>query len=252
MNLIERATNKFRRVFSIPEPLPKLDLRLAAMEKVFRSPPLNKELVDAIKLISPQYNLKPTERDRRFWEADQNGACWGEYEALRDILLLLPHNGKVLEIGPGMGRSLVFFAKKLGWSGQQLYAFEGNGEKTRYTNFGPRFEDLFCGNIPVLRHVLDFNGIRDVTILDAVTTALGKIPGKYDLIYSFYCIGFHWALEYFIDDIKNLLSPSGVAIFTTTSDFRPFDRLQDFSYQTLDWKPVWPKDAMLKFVVLKN
>ena len=94
-------------------------------------------------------------------------------------------------------------------------------EKSRYTNLGPRFEDSFCGNVPVLRHVLDFNGIRDVTILDAATTALGKIPGKYDLIYSFYCIGFHWALEYFIDDIKNLLSASGVAIFTTTSDFRP-------------------------------
>ena len=59
MNLVDRATNKLRRVFSIPEPLPNLDLRLAAMEKLFRSPPLTKDLVRAIKLISPQYNLKP-------------------------------------------------------------------------------------------------------------------------------------------------------------------------------------------------
>ena len=43
MNLVDRATNKLRRVFSIPEPLPNLDLRLAAMEKLFRSPPLTED-----------------------------------------------------------------------------------------------------------------------------------------------------------------------------------------------------------------
>ena len=192
-------TNSWRVL--VMKQFPELDQRLAQMERIFRAPPLTPELIAAIKLISPQYDLAPSERDRLFWEADQNGACWGEYEALEPFLSRIPSDTNILEIGPGMGRSLVFFAKKLGWRGNQLHAYEGNGQMTKYTFLGPRFEDSFCGNITELRRVLDFNGIRDVTIFDAGTTSLQKLPGSYFLIYSFYSIGFHWSLEHFLDDL---------------------------------------------------
>ena len=60
---------------------------------------------------------------------------------------------------------MFFFAKKLGWT--DLSAFEGNGTKTKYTYLGPRFEDSFCGNIEMLRHSLEFNGLKNVTIFDS-------------------------------------------------------------------------------------
>jgi hypothetical protein len=67
-----RIARKIRRVLGIKQP-PELDQRLAQMERIFRSPPLTTELIAAIKLISPQWDLASRERDRLFWEADQNG-----------------------------------------------------------------------------------------------------------------------------------------------------------------------------------
>jgi len=233
-------------------PLPELDPRLAQLERIFHAPPLTPELIAAIKLISPQYDLALGEKYRLFWEADQNGACWGEYEALEPSLSRIPTDARILEIGPGLGRSLVFFSKKLGWRGDQLHAYEGDGHTTRYTSLGPRFSDSFCGNLAELRHVLDFNGVHDVTIFDAAKTGLPSLPGRYGLIYSFYSIGFHWSLDHFLDDLLLLLDDGGIGIFTTSADFQPFDRLRKLPYRLIDWKPVWPKDTTLKFIVLSK
>jgi hypothetical protein len=223
------------------------------MERIFRAPPLTPELIAAIRLISPHCDLAANEEHRLVWEADQNGTCWGEYEVLAPFLSLIPSEAKILEIGPGMGRSLVFFTKKLSLQQNQLYAYEGNGNTTKYTRLGPRFEDSFCGNITMLRHVLDFNGLGDVTIFDAAKTSLAALPGRpYGLIYSFYSIGFHWSLEFFLDDVLQLLDDSGIAIFTTSADFKPFASLGKLAYRLVDWKPAWPKGATLKFIVLSK
>ena len=34
---------------------------------------------------------------------------------------------------------------------------------------------------------------------------LAALPGPYDLIYGFYSIGFHWSLEYYLDDLEPLM-----------------------------------------------
>jgi len=234
--------------------LPKLDPRLAQMERIFRAPPLTPDLTAAIKLISPHHcDLAASEEHRLIWEADQNGSCWGEYEVLEPFLSRIPTDAKILEIGPGMGRSLVFFSKKRGWRGDQIYAYEGNGRTTKYTSLGPRFEDSFCGNIAMLCHVLRYNDVRDVTIFDAENMNLAELPGRpYNLIYSFYSIGFHWSLEHFLDDLLPLLDERGTAIFTTSPDFQPFEGLQKLPYQLVDWKPAWPKGTTLKFIVVSK
>jgi|SRR5215469_13480036 len=233
--------------------LPKLDLRLAQMERIFRAPPLTPDLIAAIKLISPQFDLSASEPHRMVWEADQNGSCWGEYEALEPYLLRIPTDAKILEIGPGMGRSLVFFSKKLGWRGDHLYAYEGNGRSTKYTSLGPRFEDSFCGNIAMLSHVLRYNGVSNVTVYDASNMRLTELPGQpYNFIYSFYSIGFHWSLEHFLDDLLPLLDDGGTAIFTTSADFEPFESLRKLPYQLVDWEPAWPRGVTLKFIVIER
>ncbi len=222
------------------------------MERVFCAPPLTPELISAIKLISPHCDLRQSERYRRAWEADQNGACWGEFEALEPILKSVSSGGNVLEIGPGMGRSIVFFSKKLGWPANSFHAYEGTGATTKYTFLGPKFVDSFCGNIPVLKHILEFNRISGVTIFDAAQNDLSDLPGPYDLIYSFYSIGFHWSLEHFLDELMPLLGSRGIGIFTTTLDFVPFEKLTKFPYRILDWTPAWPRGARLKFIVLSR
>jgi len=223
------------------------------METVFEAPPLTRELAAAIRLISPHCDFSPgNQRHREIWEADQNGTCWGEYEALRPILDALEEPRDILEIGPGMGRSVIFLTKKRGWPGSRFTVYEGNGTKTRYTSNGPRSPDSFCGNMDALRAVLRHNKIDGVKIYDASAVALGALPRQFDLIYSFYCIGFHWALREFMPDIIPLMRKGASAIFTVTDNFQDYEAIKSFDYSFVDWKTTWPRDGELRFLVLKK
>lgn len=243
-DLIQRSLRALGR-----ESLPPLSADLTRLERVFLAPPLTPDLVAAIRLISPQFKLTTSEKSRRFWEADQNGCCWGEYNALALPFQAMKRPAKILEIGPGLGRSLVFFSKRLGWQDSAIHAYEGEGGSTKYTLLGPRFEDSFCGNIAMLRYVLEFNGIRNIRVLNARDIPIAELPGPYDLLYSFYGIGFHWSLEHFIDDLTRLMDDTSVAVFTVPSEFRPFAKLERFTYRIVDWKTAWPKDGRLKLLI---
>ena len=244
-NIIERL----KKAGGIKTP-PKLDGRLANMERVFHAPPLTPEMVAAIKLISPHFDFSTGENYRDIWEADQNGACWGEFEALQPLFRAMTKPLKILEIGPGMGRSLVFFSKKLGWETAEIHAYEGDGEKTKYDMLGPRSDESFCGNISILRQMLDFNKIQNVEIFNSSEISLAKLPGGYDLLYSFYSIGFHWSLEHFLDDLMPLLSNSGIAVFTIAPQFTPFAKLERLPFRIIDWKTAYPKNGKLRMLVV--
>jgi hypothetical protein len=215
---------------------------------------MTEELVRAIKLIAPQFDLSPGEESRRFWELDQNGACWGEYEALEPVLKNIPQPARVLEIGPGLGRSVVFFAKKLSWEGAEFHLYEGNGSRTKYTLLGPRFDDSFCGNTPLLERVLEFNGIANFKVFDAAVLGfeLGALPGPYDVLYSFYSIGYHWSLEHFFDDILGLMHETSVAFFTVPNEFAPFEKLGGVHFRTVNWKAAWPANRTLRILILSK
>ena len=229
---------------------PPLDGDLSKLERVYKIPKLTRQIVDAIHLIAPQYDLSTSEKSRNFCEAESNGSCWSEYRALEPILRAKPMPKKVLELGPGLGRSLVFFSKKLGWQNVEIHTYEGDGQTTQYTLLGPRFEYSFCGSINVLRQILDFNGMGNVKIFNAQTLPMSKLPGPYDLIYSFYSIGFHWSLEYFWDDLMPLMHSSTVAVFTVPPEFKPFAKLEKLRYTVLDSPSVWPKGRVLKLLII--
>ena len=234
--------------------LPPLTDELAAKQKVFRAPPLDQPLIDAIKLITPHFDLQPDEESRRHWEADQNGSCWGEFEALGPLLASLPKPTKVLEIGPGLGRSAVFFKKMLGWETVPFHLYESDGLDTKYAVLGPRSNDSFCGSLASLKHCLDYNAIEAVEILDARSFGhkLSNLPGPYDLIYGFYSIGFHWALEHFLEELLAVMHRGSVAFFTVPARFVEFDELKRLDHRILTWRTVWPKGDVQKLLVFSK
>jgi hypothetical protein len=214
-----------------------LDPELARKPSVFLAPPFTPELVAAIRLISTQLTLDPNEESRLLWQKEQNAACWGEYETLAPALQSREKPKRVLEIGPGMGRSAVFFTKQFGWQESEFHLFDGNGTSTKYKyKRGPRFEDSFCGNLKLLSTLLDYNGLTNYKIIDAQETALANVDGPYDLIYSFYAIGFHWSLEHFIDDISRLMNDKSVGAFIVHGDFQSFPGLKSFNCRILPLK----------------
>jgi SAM-dependent methyltransferase len=208
-----------RRALGLRKPPYVSDRALRRLEHVIRMPPMTPELARAIRLISPGFDMPADEKLRRAFEANQNESCWGEYRALAPVLAALPPSPRVLELGPGLGRSLIFFAKRLGW--RELHAWEGEGSSTKYTKLGPRFDDSFCGDIAALKSVLALNGVDGVAIHNARDVALADLPGPFDFIYSFYSIGFHWSVEHFLDDLVPLLADDGIMAFIVPPEFSP-------------------------------
>ncbi len=244
--------SQVRKKLGLGHRLSELDPRLSAMEPLFRSPPMTPELLAAIKLISPQFRLRPDEVSRIFWEKNQNGACWGEYEKLKPYLDRLGTPEKVLDIGPGLGRSAVFFKKVRGWDAVPLHLFEGSGTATRYTRAGPRFEDSFCGTPEVLMSLLEYNGIRNCELYDATRLGarLAGLPGPYDFIYSFFAIGFHWSIEHFLDELLGLMRDRSIGAFTLHNRFRDLSLLRQVPHRVVHFDGSYPRGKSWRMLVM--
>ncbi len=250
--LLNSLATEIRKQLKLGHSLKELDPYLAAKELIFRAPPFTPELVRAIKLISPQFHLRADEASRRFWELNQNGLCWGEYEALEPFLARLPEPiSKVLDIGPGLGRSAIFFKQKAA-PAAIFHLYEGAGDTTKYTRAGPRFDDSFCGSLDVLEQLLRFHEIEGFEIFDAreMEASLAGLPGPYDFIYSFFAIGFHWSIEHFLQEILDLMHDRSIGAFTLHDRFEDFSALEGIPHRVVEFRRSWPPERWTRMLVL--
>jgi hypothetical protein len=235
-----------------------LDPRAAAAEQLFIAPPFTEEVVSAIRLISTRLPLKADEASRLLWQSESNAASEAEYEALLPLLQQLEKPRRVLEIGPGFGRSVVFFLKKGLIEGSEISLYDANGTSTRYKQkyyeHPPQWPDTssFCGNLTLLSTMLDYNGVPPYQIFDAAQMPLAALPGPYDLIYGFYSIGFHWSLEYYLDDVEALMHERSLLVCTLNKNFRRFPRLEQFSTRVLECREVKKNATPLRLLVLSK
>jgi hypothetical protein len=235
-----------------------LDPRAAAAEQLFIAPPFTEEVVSAIRLISTRLPLKADEASRLLWQSESNAASEAEYDALLPLLEQVDKPSRVLEIGPGFGRSVVFFRKKGLLEGSEISLYDANGTSTRYKQkyyeHPPKWPDTssFCGNLTLLRSMLDYNGVKPYQIFDAEQLPLSALPGPYDLIYGFYSIGFHWSLEYYLDDVEALLHEQSLLVCTLNKNFRSFPRLNNFSTRVLACREVKKNATPLRLLVLSK
>lgn len=226
----------------------RLNSSLASLPHVFQAPPLTTDLILAIKAISPDLQVA-SEGDRLRWQSDQNVACWSEYRALRRMLdKLQPMH--MLEIGPGLGRSLAFFVKTFSWQ-VTIDAYDATGPAIAYPRLAPRSNTSFCGNLEVLSRVLRFNGVeRSVKVIDASRTSLGDLTGSYEFIYSFYSVGFHWNIADFLEDIIHLLSSRGLGCFTVPPRFSDSMLPNWLRCRVVDYEPVWIDSPRPRLLVI--
>ncbi len=226
-------------------------------EQVFLVPPFTPEVAAAVRPIATQMNVQADERSRRLLQVSANAMSQREYKALAPLFGAMAKPQRVLEIGPGLGRSVVFFQKRGVWDERaEIDLYDGNGTETKYKQKHyarpPKWPDVssFCGSLPMLRHFLDFNHIRNYRIFDAAELPLVRLAGPYDLIYSFFSIGFHWSVEFYLDELVPLLGKSGVLICTLNKHFRPFARLKEFSARVLSCRDIKKNAPPLRLLAL--
>jgi hypothetical protein len=235
-----------------------LDAKASSAEQLFLAPPFTEEVVAAIRLISTRLPLKADEDSRRLWQRESNAAAEAEYEALLPLFEKVDKPKRVLEIGPGFGRSVVFFTKKGLWPASEISLYDANGTSTKYKQkfyeHPPQWPDTssFCGNLPLLRTMLDYNGVERYEIFDAEQLPLAALPGPYDLIYGFYSIGFHWSLEYYLDDLEPLFHERTLLVCTLNKSFRSFPRLEQFSTRILECREVKKNAHPLRLLLLSR
>lgn len=243
---------KVRKKLRLGHSLGELDPELTGRPLLFRAPPLSPELLAAIRLISPQFHLRADEPSRRFWELNQNGLCWGEYLALEPFLERLGEPAAVLDIGPGLGRSTVFFKRVRDWQRVPFHLYEGSGSTTRYTRAGPRFDDSFCGDLDALETILRFNETTGYELFDAAElgASLAGLPGPYDFVYSFFAVGFHWSIEHFLDELLALMSERAIGAFTLHDRFDDLAVLDRVPHRIVEFRSSWPRGKRWRMVVL--
>lgn len=235
-----------------------LDPRAAAAEQLFLAPPFTESIVEAIRLISTRLPLEANETSRQLWQQESNAASEAEYEALLPLLERVDKPKSVLEIGPGFGRSAVFLSKKGLFAGSEISLYDGNGTSTRYKQkyyeHPPKWPDIssFCGNLPLLSSMLEYNGMKQYQIFDAAQMPLAALPGPYDLIYGFFSVGFHWSLEYYLDELEALLHGRTLFVCTLNKNFRPFSRLEQFSTRVLPCREVKRNAPPLRLLALSK
>jgi hypothetical protein len=213
-----------------------LDSDVEGAEQVFLAPPFTPEVAASVSLISTRMPFRANERSRLLCQVEANAFSQREYEALAPLLGQMTKPRHVLEIGPGFGRSVVYFRKKGVWDEQaEVHLYDANGTETKYKqkhyDHPAQWPDVssFCGNLPLLQCFLDYNHIANYRIFDAAELPLRQLPGPYELIYAFFSMGFHWSLDFYLDDLDPLMDKSSVLICTLNKRFQPFARLRDYS-----------------------
>jgi hypothetical protein len=236
-----------------------LDDSVDQAEEIFHAPPFTTEVADSIQLIATRVRYHSDEASRILCQKESNAASQREYEALLPLFEKIGKPRRVLEIGPGFGRSAIFFSKKKLWDdGAELHLYDATGNQTKYKQkhyeHPPKWPDVssFCGNLNLLRQVLDYNGVQNFQIFDAAQLPLTNLPGPYDFVYGFYSIGFHWSLEYYLDDVQPLLNETSVLVCTLNKHFRPFRRLSEFSTRVLECREIKKGSSPLQLLVLSK
>ena len=236
-----------------------LDPNVDQAEQVFLAPPFTEEVARAIRLISTCLPFKADEASRLLCQQTCNAASQNEYEALLPVFQQMGKVGRILDIGPGFGRSAIFFSKKGVWGkDSELHLYDADGMRTKYKQKyyqrPPQWPDVssFCGNLSLLRDFLEYNGVRNFKIVDARQLPLHELPGPYDLIYGFYSIGFHWSLEFYLDELDPLLHEKSLLICTLNKRFRPFQRLGEFSTRILECRQTKKNSPPLRLLLLSK
>lgn len=133
---------------------------------------------------------------------------------LKWLKKLNPNN--VLEIGAGLGRVSVYLKNACKWNETKFYLLDGDsGDKQIAYTHDSVSPDHFYNSIKAAKDFCTSNGIenKNLVLLNAEKEDWLKLQIKFDLVYSFKAIGFHWPINDYLNKIYKLLVKDAILIF---------------------------------------
>jgi SAM-dependent methyltransferase len=158
----------------------------------------------------------------------------------------------VLDLGCGVGRASVYFFKKYKWYKTEFYLADGNTCTRRFKgkrkNKG-EYYNLESATIDFCRA----NGLTGFRFYNLEDSDLYHNIKKFDLVYSFLSIGFHWPLSMYLDDLYNTCRPGAYCIFGIRNDewINPqIDEIDKSKFSIADLK-LCPRESRQSVLVLE-
>lgn len=124
----------------------------------------------------------------------------------------------VLDLGCGLGRSSVGFYKAFpSWSNTHFYLLDGDSGKKQICRVNYEAHNSFYNNLRLTGEFCLANGIsaEQIHILNAEeSNPFSSIEDtKFDFVYSFLSIGFHWPIDLYLEKLLLYLSSGSILCF---------------------------------------
>lgn len=152
----------------------------------------------------------------------------------KELSAITPRN--VLEIGAGIGRASVYLMKYFGWKNTNFYLLDGDSGNKQVNGINYESRDSFYNSIAAAREFCLANEMHNIYLLDAEMENWKTIGVKYDLVYSFLALGFHWPMNIYLDFIHGMLDDDALLIFGTRPSGKKFDKFVNTQLDNVDTK----------------
>lgn len=119
-----------------------------------------------------------------------------------------------LEIGAGIGRVSVFLRNYYNWDDTTFYLLDGDSGNKQVAGINTSKDD-FYNSLKNTKLFCNANNLSNLVLLNAAEKI--NVEAKFDLVYSFLSIGFHWPLSFYLDDIFDHLAEGCVLVFGVRS-----------------------------------
>lgn len=120
-----------------------------------------------------------------------------------------PHH--VMDIGAGIGRASVYIHNRYEWNDAIFYLLDGDGGDVQYDQLRTE-KNEFYNSFDCAKIFCEINNLKIIQ-LNAREDWIQHITKSMDLVYSFLAIGFHWPLEFYMDDIFTITKKDSLIIF---------------------------------------
>jgi SAM-dependent methyltransferase len=136
-----------------------------------------------------------------------------EVKSLGSLLSNTP-NGKILDLGCGLGRSSIFIKNTLKLDNTHFYLCDfNNKEFNKSEPCGEHLDSVIpYNNLNLTNEFTTLNGITNKDILN-LNDPLNL--NNIDIIYSFHCVGYHWDIEtsFIKHNLESITSDNAIMIF---------------------------------------